>query len=51
MRMVVAMLTQTAKTPWARLSALARLDTMAMGSTALVIWFYYKKKLFCWQPV
>lgn len=36
MRMVVAKLTQTAKTPWARLSALARLGTVAMGLTALV---------------
>ena len=40
MRMGVAMVTQTAKTRWARLSALARLGTMAMGSTVLVGCFY-----------
>ena len=39
MHMVVAMLMQTAKTPWARLSALARLDTVAMGLTAMVSYF------------
>jgi len=43
MDMVVAMLMQTAKTLWARLSALARLDTVALGSTVMVSFFCLKK--------
>ena len=36
MRMVVAMQTQTAKTPWAHLSALARPGTVEMALIAMV---------------